>query len=363
MRIQLKKILGLERGHPDILFFLDCINLRNSRVLSLIIMVMEIIMFSISFGFQVHEEIVSPHRWLFHHRVAYVILFLSALQLFLYTATHSPQRGMFDHFKLNASILLFVMTIAVFGIYISILDYILGEQIFVFISLELLISCVFIVRPLFSVALITVSFALFYFLMDTTKGISSATDINYPILLVFFLIVNVTIYRQYYRIAAQTVMNHALAEKLREASLTDSLTRLKNRSALKLNFDKFIGRQVTLMLTDIDNFKSHNDTRGHNYGDELLVRFAKILQETFGEENCYRYGGDEYIVMIPKMDKEDFLAKIESCKAAANDEFHFSGGFFSASATPQTNLHAFINKADEKLYQAKREGKNRVLGE
>ena len=361
MQFSVKKVLGIEKPREDIQFILDCANIRNSRIISAIIMIMEIITFSISFNFEVHMDPSIPNSWMFHHRIAYVILFSAATQLFLYTITRPAEKGRFTHRGLTVRIGIFLTTLAAFANYISILDYYLKEQILVFITLELLLACIFMVRPVFSVALITLSFWFFYWLMDKTAGVSAATNINYPILYVFFVIVNIARYYQYLKIAQQTVMNHTLAESLREISMTDSLTKLKNRSALKMRFEEMIGSQITLMLTDIDDFKSHNDKLGHTHGDKLLAHFARILQNEFGEQNCYRYGGDEYLVMIPQVSKEEFSAKIKKCAAAIDKDFTFSGGVSNGQINSTEDLDAFIKEADKKLYQAKRRGKNRVL--
>lgn len=363
MRFSVKKVLGIEKPRDDIQFILDCANIRNSRVISIIIMIMEIICFGISFSYEVHLDPSLPNSWMFHHRIAYVTLFTAAAQLFLYVITRPAEMGRFSHRALTVSIGIFLTTLSAFAIYVSILDYVLKEQILVFVTLELLLACIFMVRPIFSVALITISFWFFYWLMDKVAGVSAATNINYPILYVFFVIVNIARYYQYLRVARQTVMNHALAESLRESSLTDALTKLKNRAALRLRFEEMIGSEITMMLTDIDDFKSHNDKFGHARGDELLVRFARILQAEFGAENCFRYGGDEYLVMVPRLSSDGFLTKIKNCAAAINGDFTFSGGFSSGPVSSLSDIDSFIKAADAKLYQAKREGKNRVLGE
>lgn len=362
MRFSVKKVLGIEKPRDDIQFILDCANIRNSRVISIIIMIMEIICFGISFSFEVHLDPSIPNSWMFHHRIAYVTLFTAAAQLFLYVVTHSAEMGRFSHRALTVRIGIFLTTLSAFAIYVSILDYVLKEQILVFVTLELLLACIFMVRPIFSVALITISFWFFYWLMGKVAGVSAATNVNYPILYVFFVIVNIARYYQYLKVARQTVMNHALAERLRESSLTDALTKLKNRAALRLRFEEMIGSEITMMLTDIDDFKSHNDKFGHARGDELLVKFACILQAEFGAENCFRYGGDEYLVIVPRLSSDDFLTKIKNCAAAINGDFTFSGGFSSGPVSSPEDMDAFIKAADAKLYQAKREGKNRVLG-
>ena len=363
MKFSVKKVLGIEKPRDDIQFILDCANIRNSRIISAIIMIMEIITFSISFSFEVHLDPSIPNSWMFHHRIAYVTLFTAAAQLFLYVITHPAERSGFTHRALTVRIGIFLTTLSAFAIYISILDYYLKEQILVFVTLELLLACIFMVRPVYSVTLITLSFWFFYWLMDKVAGVSPATNVNYPILYVFFVIVNVARYYQYLKVARQTVMNHALAESLRESSLTDALTKLRNRAAFRLRFEELIGFEIILMLTDIDDFKSHNDEYGHRHGDDLLVRFAKILQAEFGQKNCFRYGGDEYIVMIPRIPSQDFDEKILKCLSAIGDEFTFSGGCSVGQINSMDDLDDFIKRADAKLYQAKREGKNKVLGE
>ncbi|MCR4734176.1 MAG: GGDEF domain-containing protein [Treponema sp.] len=362
MLLKVKKILGLESLHPDIQFFLDCANLRIARVVSVIVMILEAVTFSISFFFQVHNEVENPEQWINFHRILYVILFLAATQLCIYSFSHKTKKGNFSHAALSVSIVIFLVVLLVFAVLISLMDYMLNEQILVFITLEMFFACLFMIKPLFVFPIIIGSFGIFYYLMYIIAGVSAATKINYPIMMIFFILVNIVHYLQYLRIAKNTVVNHTLAEQLREASLYDPLTKLKNRNALNIDFEELKNKEVILMLTDIDDFKSYNDTKGHNFGDQLLFKFATIIQEIFGKEHCYRYGGDEYLVLLPKIPNEEFKKKIEACTSKIAGEFFFSGGYLSGLVTTQADLHNFINKADEKLYESKGSGKNKVIG-
>ncbi|MCR4580598.1 MAG: GGDEF domain-containing protein [Treponema sp.] len=358
----LKKTLGMEKLHPDIQFFLDCSNLRISRAVSIIMMLVEAFVFAISFFFQVNQEVENPAHWIFIHRVLYVVLFLASMQLCIYSFTHQPEKDKFTHHGFNASLGLFLLVTFIFAIYIAYNDYILNEQILVFITLELFIGSLYMIKPLISIPTIVISFGVFYFLMKTSVGVSAATKINYPILMVVFLAGNIVHFQQYLRIAKRNIISHKLAEELRIASLYDPLTTLKNRNALRIDFSKLLESNITLMLTDIDDFKSYNDTYGHNFGDDLLIKFAKILQDSFGKEHCYRYGGDEYLIMVPEISEEDFCKMIDNCMTTINGEFHFSGGYSAGLVTTQADLHSFINKADENLYKSKGSGKNKVIG-
>ena len=129
---------------------------------------------------------------------------------------------------------------------------------------------------------------------------------------------------------------------------------------LKICFNKY--NLVELTKEIIDNFKVFNDKNGHHYGDELLKKFAAILQEAFGKKHCYRYGGDEYLIVLPEIKKDDFLQKIKTCEENINAHFHFSGGYTRGFVSSSRDLHHLINQADENLYEAKGAGKNKVIG-
>ena len=222
------------------------------------------------------------------------------------------------------------------------------------------------IKPYIAILLITVPFGIFYYIMATTQGVSSATKVNYPVIIMFFIIVNIVHYQQFLKIANHNVVNHALAEQLRNASRYDFLTKLKNRTALNMDFEDSdnpnLNSSFIVMLTDIDDFKSFNDTNGHHFGDEQLKRFASILQNNFGKPHCYRYGGDEYLIVIPEIAEELFLEKIKIAKECANNAFHFSGGYTKGYVSSSQDLHTLINKADQHLYEAKNAGKNTVIG-
>ncbi len=364
MPFKAKKILGLEKLHPDIQFFLDCTNLTVARTASIIVMAFEVITFTISFFYVIQDQVKDPARWMLYHRILYVLLFLAGSQLCIYSFKHKPEKGKISRAGLNFSITIFILMLLIFAICITIHDYILHEQILVFITIELLVSCLFMIKPYIAIPTILISFGVFYYLMKSTIGVSDATNINYTIIMAFFIFVNIVHYQQYLRIAKHNVINHALAEQLRRASLFDFLTKLKNRNALNSDFvdSSKLNSNYIVMLTDIDNFKSYNDNFGHLFGDELLKKFAGILQKQFGKEYCYRYGGDEYLIVLPEIKKEEFLEKLKSCEEIINNEFEFSGGYYNGLITSSKDLNDYINKADKYLYEAKNTGKNQVCG-
>ena len=90
----------------------------------------------------------------------------------------------------------FIVALLVFANCISINDYINHEQILVFITIELFVSCLFMIKPYLAILLIVIPFAIFYYLMASTVGVSNATMVNYPIIMIFFILVNIVRYKQ-----------------------------------------------------------------------------------------------------------------------------------------------------------------------
>lgn len=360
-----KKLLGLEKLHPEIQYFLDSANINIAIPGTFLVMLVELCAFVITFFYSFAEG-QDASKWLLYHRVLYLALFLAAAQLFAYALYHKLTKKPFSRIWLDCSILFFILALLFFANVISINDYIKHEQILVFITIELFVSCLFMIKPFLAIIFIVVPFSVFYYLMHITVGVSSATNVNYPVIMIFFILVNVVRYEQYLKVAENNIVNRELADKLRNASRYDFLTGLKNRNALNMDFENSknpsLNSNFIIMVTDLDDFKSFNDTKGHQFGDIVLKQYATILQENFGKKYCYRYGGDEYLLVLPEISEEEFLKKIKACEAAINNDFHFSGGYTRGYVSNSKDLHVLISKADQNLYQAKGSGKNKIIG-
>ncbi len=361
----IKKSLGLEKLHPEVQFFLDSANLSIAIPGSFLVMLVEFLAFILTFFYSFSSE-QEAFKWLLYHRSLYGILFISAAQLFIYAHYHKRTGKPFSRVKLDISIFVFLIALLIFAHLISIDDYIKGEQILVFITIELFVSCLFMIKPYLAIIFIVVPFALFYYLMRITAGVSTATNVNYLVIMIFFILVNVVRYQQYLKVAENNVVNRELADKLRNASRYDFLTGLKNRNALNMDFENpknpSLNSNFIIMVTDLDDFKSFNDTKGHQFGDQVLKQYASILQANFGKKYCYRYGGDEYLLVLPEIAEEEFLKKIKSCEEKIKGDFHFSGGYTRGFVADSRDLHTLISRADQNLYQAKGSGKNKIIG-
>ena len=153
---------------------------------------------------------------------------------------------------------------------------------------------------------------------------------------------------------------------LQEISLRDPLTGCRNRFSLRHDFPAYINRCVYTIMLDVDDFKSINDEFGHDEGDKALEMTGKLLTDTFGEEHCYRYGGDEFLLICPDMDQTEFTSKIEAVMnnrpVIRDNQINYSVGYAHGTAQDESTLRNLFILADQKMYQAKRSGKNKIVG-
>lgn len=158
--------------------------------------------------------------------------------------------------------------------------------------------------------------------------------------------------------------------KLEEATISDSLTGVRNRFALRRDYETYVEKDVHIMMLDIDDFKQINDGYGHAVGDYLLKKTGDALLTHFGKEYSYRYGGDEFLVIYPEIAEPIFKDKVSSLekelsKVMLDDKplpVHFSAGYVYGKTVLQDDLRLMLRQADEILYESKKTGKNTFTG-
>lgn len=158
-------------------------------------------------------------------------------------------------------------------------------------------------------------------------------------------------------------------DKLYQESRTDDLTGILNRNALRYDYPGFLGKNLCVALLDIDSFKQCNDTYGHAYGDLLLHEVGARLQLTFDSSNdrCYRYGGDEFLVLSLRRDCDAFLDRLSDFSNGLQERSEGPGitcsiGYLCGTADTEQELRSLVQRADRYLYQAKAEGPGRMAG-
>lgn len=174
-----------------------------------------------------------------------------------------------------------------------------------------------------------------------------------------------------------------IQEKLEESrrqyaqlSITDSLTKIYNSRHFYDQLQKEMGRcsryqhVLSLLMMDIDDFKQYNDEYGHLEGDKVLERLGGVIKDSLRKvDSAYRYGGEEFIAILPEASGEqaeavawrimDNLQK-ESFSPLPEKTIKITLSIGIAEFMPEEGMKEFVKRADLNMYEAKHRGKNRI---
>ena len=160
--------------------------------------------------------------------------------------------------------------------------------------------------------------------------------------------------------------------RLAEAASVDAVTGLLNRSSLDSRLRQEVARanrehgKLAVLIADLDDFKNVNDNYGHQSGDALLSRVGSIIRSSVRTfDICARYGGDEFVVVMPNADEASAVACaqriLDTMPKAKDGEHHaISMSIGLTTSVPNDDPGALIRRADQALYEAKFAGKNGV---
>jgi diguanylate cyclase (GGDEF)-like protein len=169
------------------------------------------------------------------------------------------------------------------------------------------------------------------------------------------------------------------SQRLLQMATSDHLTGLFNRGyvddrfAIELSRARRYGKQLSIAVIDADRFKSLNDTHGHSAGDLVLRTIGSMLRESFRQsDTAGRYGGEEFVVILPETDMEAAQRKVERLREqVANTPIALPTRGEKIRMTISAGLASYpqdgedaaelLALADERMFQAKREGRNRVV--
>lgn len=206
------------------------------------------------------------------------------------------------------------------------------------------------------------------YVIDNKIYLSNTKIILYNILM--FLMLGGTIYL-YIKFAKKKKNN---IESIINISKHDGMTELLNHKHIIETLKKYLRqvriKQLSIMMLDIDDFKSINDNLGHSIGDQVIRVSAKVIKSFLDEKNsaCGRYGGDEFLILIPRISEQNALELAEQIRVAINEAIYeemginvtVSIGLYYVIKPIESSAAELVNEADKNLYMAKKSGKNQV---
>ncbi|MFL5241452.1 MAG: diguanylate cyclase [Gemmataceae bacterium] len=181
-----------------------------------------------------------------------------------------------------------------------------------------------------------------------------------------------------YRFLAGGNVEAEYHEEIYRLTIVDGLTEIHNKRYLMEFLDRELARSIrhhrplALILFDLDHFKNVNDERGHLAGDYTLRELASCVKASVRREELFaRYGGEEFAIVLPESSREGACVAAERIRSLVeNHPFEYEGKNYAITislgvglTTGETPLSSqeLIRLADEKMYQAKNEGRNRVV--
>lgn len=270
--------------------------------------------------------------------------------------------------------------IMLFGAILVLFDQLVTNSIIPYMAACLIIGSIFLIRPIIAFAIHIASYTAYYFLISLTaasQAVLVSVRINGFVAIGIGFALSLIMWRKNYVYLKQKQRIERQQAQLEQMAYYDFLTGLSNRRF----FDERIKYEITsiqakphessIIILDIDYFKSINDTYGHPAGDSILRQLAKLLAGGLRETDIIsRYGGEEFIILLPQTSLDGALAVAEKLRelierhafTVESGEVHITASF-GVSLLYESNgqmLFSYYSPADKALYAAKQNGRNRV---
>ncbi len=358
------------KNDADVEREIDSLNISNIHYVSIAVGIVQLVSI-IVFFFTNRADIGSSEALGGIVRVGLSVV-MCTLAFFVSGVIMKYKDSFNDHrFAIKLFIGSYIVMLVLWGMYASIHTYMRNEQILTFYTVELIVVLLVKLHPMFTSTVILISYFFYYLVLNYGLIPGMINPYNYAMLAVLSAVGAVMNYRITARYIAEKNKANQLNDSLEIIANHDSITRLQNRYALNQRVPEYVGREICVAMGDLNHFKTVNDTYGHQAGDDLLKAFSDILLRHLPKETAYRYGGDEFLIVMQGDDLEGFRATLER----VSDEFaekHDQGrgiglgcSFGCVQARPEspTDFFDMLLQADRELYQEKSKLKSNRINE
>ena len=318
---KIKQFFGLQKYSAYVTEQFDYSNIRSSLNVSAVVIVLELWMIVTTFLTQLDNR---STKWLIIHLTCYFALLISAVILFVYSKKHLIKTEK-NRTAWRLTRLLFSVVAMGFGIYISYLDYLKGEQFITLMTMTILVFCFIVWRPIDSIIILFLSYGVFFFICNRSSPASYATKVNLVIVLIIITLSAINSFRQIIREEQKEEKLEHAHDILLKLAISDEVTGIANMNyfrgqALDILHRKDIDVTKYLFLFfDIENFKILNLKYGFFEGNNYLRRFADILKEEFPGAVIAHFSNDNFVVLCEdKLTKEKIL---NVCTKMQNTEY------------------------------------------
>ena len=354
------KWLGLDRQSQYVKEYFFMTNMRKSIYMSIIVIVLELWMIiRMTHQWFTGQLAGKPFSYYFENYYIYYILLLSTGIFMLVTAVLYLKGKLKGQWFGIAVKWIFALICLYFGIKISVNDYLKGEQILTFLTMELFVVCLLIWRPIIGFLILTISYLIYvqkisglapvsgaYSILkklgelspeeayeglqkvSQTTGLSLATQINLFTMWVSTLMFCISNYSQTMQQALKDEHLEEVNAYLSKISAFDELTGIHNMVFFRSEAEKLLSYVTTdkdnsiFLYFDIENFKYYNEKYGFHKGNELLCRVAKMIDEAFAGSLVSRFSDDHFVVLTRYEGSREIIQQISEKLHEMQGEVH-----------------------------------------
>ncbi|MBR5682380.1 MAG: bifunctional diguanylate cyclase/phosphodiesterase [Ruminococcus sp.] len=341
------KSLGFEKHSPYVRDYFDNVNMRKSIYMSSIIIVLEVWMI-IRMTRTIFREHLQSNFWHYFEKyyVNYIVLLTTGC-IMLFCAIQFLRGKLKCRNVIVITKCVFMVICIVFGIKVSLNDYEKGEQILTFITMELFSLCLLTWRPYAAFLISGVSFLYLYFQMDqmvavntmvnikkmviantTDTGVTEATKINFFFMWISTIMVCIANYNGI-RIQALKAGNlQEINTYLSKLSVEDDLTGIHNMFYFRNEAEKLLNyvttdkENIVFLFFDIENFKSYNEKYGFHAGNDLLIKIAHMIDDSFKGSLVSRFSDDHFVVLTSYEGSKNTIGQISGEIKKLQKEVH-----------------------------------------
>ena len=302
--------LGFEKNSKYVRDYFFTTNMRASIYMSLVVIVLEVWMI-IRMTVTIFRDNLQSNmmHYIEKYYVNYFILTFTGIIMLILAVRF--MRGKKDNRYLCTVVKwVFTLVCIYFGIKISLNDYSKGEQILTFLTMELFSLCLLTWKPYIAFVLASASYVYFYYRMNEMVAVNTgvvgttvATQINFFIMWISTMMVCIANYNNTRMQALKDENLEKVNTYLSKISIEDELTGIHNMVYFRNEAEKVLGYVTTdkentiFLFFDIENFKSYNEKYGFHEGNELLIKVAHMIEDSFKGSLVSRFSDDHFVVL------------------------------------------------------------------
>ena len=334
----LKKILGIENFTKYTREYFDKSNIRSSLYVSSVVIILELWMIISTLFFQFFGDLNRSKHWLITHIGCYALLLISAGILFAYSLLH--HKKIVKNHKIWLAIRFIFSVVAIgFGIYISFLDYLKGEQFITLMTMTIFVFCFTVWRPIYTILFLSVSYGIFFIICNHANPATYATKVNLTIVLITITLSAINAYLQKLNEARKEERLEQAHDILLKLSISDEVTGIANMNYFrgqaleKMQSKETVVENMIYLFLDIENFKTLNQKYGFWEGNSFLKNIADILNTLFENSLVAHFSNDNFVILTENKNIKEKI--LELCKKISDFKYDIKLGLKVGAYKPQ----------------------------